>query len=119
MSLRVIAKCVHHRPRPGTLQTCALGVEPRSVFRGGIGPCITFADRPDRRSACSKYELVPQAQLDAEEREIEQAMERFSRNQCPECGADLTSHDRGDAIVWICSTHGGVARGCKRITEAG
>ena len=117
--MKVLARCVHHQPKQGSLQTCALGVRTRDVYERGIGPCVTLEGRPDRRSACSKYEGVPPEQIDAEARETEELLQRFLAGKCPQCGADLQQRENASVIFWICPTHGGVARGCKRIGEEG
>lgn len=111
---RPIARCIHFTP---SLEPCKAGIPKRDVYQGGIGPCLTLPGRPDRRSACSKYEPVSDEVLDAEERELEKAMARFDRNECPECGVPLTRQDGPQVVIWICPTHGAVARGCRKIGE--
>lgn len=113
--MRPIARCVHHDPR--SMGACAAGVRYRDVYVAGVGPCITLNGRPDRRSVCAKYEPVPDAQLDAEERQMLEALERFRLGTCPECGTQLEQLEFDRTALWKCKQHGVVARGCKRTGE--
>ncbi len=110
-----VSRCVHLRPRavvrPGA---CAAEVRYRDVAKGGRLPCLTLAGGEDRSSACSKFEPVPQAELEAEARMLEQAFERFEQGRCPQCDAELIRAESHEAVRWTCPTHGAVASGCKR-----
>ena len=113
--MRPVARCVHHKPKPGAVPTfCDAGVRYRDVYERGVGPCITLSLLRDRRSACALYEPVRDDVLDAEERDVEEALKRFEAGSCPQCGATLERRENAAVIIWVCPAHGSIARGCKR-----
>lgn len=110
--MRPVARCIHFTPNLGA---CKAGIEKRSVAHAGLLPCLTLHGYPDRRAACAKYEPVADEILDAEARQLREAVARFERSRCPHCGAALARSEDAHAVAWICPVHSEVARGCKSI----